>query len=263
MYNPVKCWIFLRDRHAKITEVKISFVTEALYACTIHRSETLSGYLDKFENLIREFYLSRGQMSDQQSARMLISSIPTFSNTTTELIHTQVVPLTRQCVSDYLREYKTRQGWSSPAMREANAAYGSTSCPSRQSGGKSRCTKKVCLGPHPEKDCWSKPENAKKKDDYLPRRNGDRSSQPSGSAATAIRGRKKLTPPNANAASLSSDMSVLLLHASYKNVSTPEADQDMSASAVSNSHGNGVWALHDTGAHTQCSTKSDCLTRRN
>lgn len=125
VYDPFKCWTFLRDRHAKITEVKLLVVTKALYSCTIHRSDTLSGYLDKFENLIREFYLFRGQMSDQQSARMLISSIPTLSETTTELIHTQVVPLTQKGVCNYLREYETRQGWSSPAMREAKAAYGS------------------------------------------------------------------------------------------------------------------------------------------
>lgn len=94
IYNPHKCWFYLKYHHAKITEVKLAVVTKALYACTIHRTDTLSGYLDKFENLIREFYLFKGQMLEHQSAQMLIASIPTLSETTTELIHSQVVPHT-------------------------------------------------------------------------------------------------------------------------------------------------------------------------
>lgn len=49
-------------------------------------------------------------MSDHRSAQMLIDSILTRSETTSELIHAQVSPLTRQGVADYLQEYKTRQG---------------------------------------------------------------------------------------------------------------------------------------------------------
>lgn len=57
IYDPHKCWVFLRNRHAKITEVKPTMVTKALYSCTIQRNDSLSEYLDKFENLIWEFYL--------------------------------------------------------------------------------------------------------------------------------------------------------------------------------------------------------------
>lgn len=102
VYNPHKTWTFLKNRHARITEVKLTVVTKALYSCTIGRNDSLSNYLDRFENLIREFYLYKGQMSDHQSARMLVDSISTLSETTRELIHAQVVPFSRQWVSDYL-----------------------------------------------------------------------------------------------------------------------------------------------------------------
>lgn len=52
IYDPHKLWTFLKNRHAKITEVKLTVVTKALYACNIQRNDSLSNYLDKFENLI-------------------------------------------------------------------------------------------------------------------------------------------------------------------------------------------------------------------
>lgn len=151
---------------------------------------------------------------------MLIASIPSLSQTTTELIHNHVVPLSRQGVCDYLRQYETRQGWISPAMREAKTVslYGNTS--SRRKNTRVGCTKDVCQGPHPEKDCWSKPENAKKKEDFLSRQNYEKSQSPSGSAATVINGWKKVHPPAANAASLESEFKMISLHASYEYVTT-------------------------------------------
>lgn len=154
IYDPHKCWTFLKNCHAKITEAKLTAVTKALYAIKIQRNDTLSEYLDRFENLIQDFYVFRGQMTDHQSARMLIDSISTLSETTTELIHAQVVPLTRQGVADYLREYESCQGWNSQAMREANAAIGNSSQSTRKTTGRGRCTKEVCVGPNPEKECW-------------------------------------------------------------------------------------------------------------
>lgn len=242
IYSPSKIWIFLKNRHARITEVKLAAVTKALYSSKIQRSESLSSYLDRFENLTREFYLYKGQLSDHQSARMLVDSIPSLSETTTDLIHMQVVPFTRQGVADYLREYETRQGWMSPAMREANSADASSHGKMSKGRGKSRCTEDVCLGPHPERDCWSKPENGKKRDEYLAKRQGDRrNTSAATSLASTVKGRKKVTPPAANAASLSDEMAVLSLHASYEDVS-------LSAAAVTSSSSTQLWALHDTGA---------------
>lgn len=218
IYDPCKCWMFLKNRHAKITEAKLSALTKALYAATINRSESLSSYLDRFENIIREFFLIKGQISDQQSARMLMYSISSLSETTTELIHAQVNPLTRQGVLDYLRDYETRQGWTSPAMREANAASGTSSNPSKRTPGKACCSKDVCYRPHPEKECWSKPENTKKKEDFLARRQGTQLSLSHIQVAAAVKGRKKVSPPRANAAEMTDDFQCLSLHASFEDV---------------------------------------------
>lgn len=79
VYDPLKTWSFLKNRHARITEVKLTVVTKALYGCTIGRTDSLSSYLDRFKNLVREFYLYKGQMSDHQTARMLVDSISTLS----------------------------------------------------------------------------------------------------------------------------------------------------------------------------------------
>lgn len=244
IYNPHVLWKFLKNRHAKITEVKLAVVTKALYTCSIHRSDSLSSYLDKFENLICEFYLYKGQMSDHQSARMLVDSISSLTETTRELIHAQVVPFTRQGVSDYLREYETRQGWSSPAMREANSVDASQSSKFKKNSSRVRCTKENCQGPHPEEDCWARPENAKKKEDFLARRSGDRKGGQSTPQASTVRGRKKISPPSASVAAVTEDFSAFSLHASYEDVNTPLA---AGATVPTTSNGR-LWALHDTGA---------------
>lgn len=120
IYDPFKCWKYLQNRHKEITEDKLTAVTKALHECKIMKTDSLSTYLDKFENLVREYYYYRGQMPDTQTARMLIMSIPTLSETTIELIYATVTPLTRKGVSDYLRKYEQRHDWSSTAIREAN-----------------------------------------------------------------------------------------------------------------------------------------------
>lgn len=106
LYDLYKCWQFLRLRHNEITEDKLTAVTKALHGCRILKSDTLSLYLDKFGDLVREYYYYRGQMTDTQSARMLILSIPSLSETTIELIYATVHLLTRKGVSDYLQQYK-------------------------------------------------------------------------------------------------------------------------------------------------------------
>ncbi|EGG00976.1 uncharacterized protein MELLADRAFT_111402 [Melampsora larici-populina 98AG31] len=85
------------------------------------KSDTLSSFIDKFENLIREFYRLKGELSDVQSARMLLSAIPSLSIKMKEYIHNTVVPLTREGVATYLRKYEERHGWTCSAIREANA----------------------------------------------------------------------------------------------------------------------------------------------
>lgn len=136
-------------------------------------------------------------------------------------------------------------------MREANTAFGSSSNQPKRTGSKARCSKDVCYGPHLESECWSKPENAKKKEDFLARRNAERQSQPASSSATTIKGRKRVVPPSANVASLEKDVSILSLHASYEDVSSVSEDNYTSASSAVARPNNSLWELHDTGA-THC-----------
>lgn len=166
LYDPFKCWSYLKQRHNEITEDKLTAVTKALHACKILKSDTLSSYLDKFENLVREYYYYRGQMPDTQTARMLIMSLPALSETTVELIHATVKPLTRKGVSDYLRQYEQRHEWTSSAIREVNGVSASSSGGSKKTSNV-RCSELVCVGPHPERECWSKPENFDKREKFL------------------------------------------------------------------------------------------------
>lgn len=60
--------------------------------------------------------------------------------------------------------------------------------------------------------------------------------------ASAVRGRKEISPPSANTIRLDEDFGALSLHAEYDEVDTP------SAAVTSSSTGTQIWALHDTGA---------------
>lgn len=171
LYDPYECWTELKSHHNRISGDKLEAVTKALYACKIQRGDLLSSFVDKFENLIREFYCLKGELSDAQSARQLLSAIPSLPNNVIDNIHDKVDPLTRRGVLKYLIEYEERHGWTSPAIREANnaSASQSTSTTDRKSEG---CTPTVCVGPHMEKNCWSKPENAEKRKAFLARQRG-------------------------------------------------------------------------------------------
>lgn len=58
-----------------------------------------------------------------------------------------------------------------------------------------------------------------------------------------VRGRKKITPPTANSASFHEDMTALLLHTAYEDVSDPSALVSAAAALTAQ-----IWAFHDTGA---------------
>lgn len=103
----------------------------------------------------------------------------------------------------------------------------------------SKCSETVCVGPHPSKECWSKPENFEKRERFLARRQNQSSaisSYPASQPKTQISGIKKVSRPSANAASSDSHLS---FHTSYKEI-------DQEASAVTSE--DGKWALHDTSA---------------
>lgn len=233
LYDPFKCWTYLKLRHNEITGDKLTAVTKALLSCKILKSDTLTSYLDKFENIVWEYYYYRGQMPDSQTARMLILSIPTLPETTIELIHATVKPLTRKGVSDYLRQYEQRHEWTSSAMREVNGVSATGSSGSKKNSGP-KCTEDVCVGPHPSKECWSKPENHDKRDRFIFRRRGN----PSANSTTPnkVRGVKKVNKASTNSVT-STD--VVSFHTSYEDVIA-------TANAVQKSPDDS--ALHDTGA---------------
>ncbi|KAG0140690.1 hypothetical protein CROQUDRAFT_12081, partial [Cronartium quercuum f. sp. fusiforme G11] len=76
-YDPYKLWSYLKTRHFSITEGKLRIVDKALHEYKQSASESLTAHVDKFEKLIQEFYSYGGEMSDIQSARLLISTTPT------------------------------------------------------------------------------------------------------------------------------------------------------------------------------------------
>ncbi|EGG12602.1 uncharacterized protein MELLADRAFT_101015 [Melampsora larici-populina 98AG31] len=121
IYDPFKCWSFLKSYHNRISEDKLEAVTKALYSCQISKSDSLTSFVDKFENLIREFYRLKGELSDIQSARMLLGAIPSLSIETKEYIHNTVTPLTREGVGSYLWKYEERHGWTCSAIKEVNS----------------------------------------------------------------------------------------------------------------------------------------------
>lgn len=69
VYDPFVCWFELKQHHNRISEDKLEAVTKALYSCRIQKGDSLKSFVDKFENLIREFYRYKGELSDAQSAR--------------------------------------------------------------------------------------------------------------------------------------------------------------------------------------------------
>lgn len=142
-------------------------------------------FVDKFENLIREFYRYKGELSDAQSARQLLSAIPSLPINVVDNIHDKVEPLTRQGVAAYLVRYEDRHGWSSTAIREANRAS-ANGVSNTQKWNQTGCTPSVCIDPHLERNCWSKPENADKKKSFLARKRGDKPENQSQSSASTV-----------------------------------------------------------------------------
>ncbi|EGG08839.1 uncharacterized protein MELLADRAFT_61622 [Melampsora larici-populina 98AG31] len=52
IYDPYVCWKFLKTYHNRVSKDKLEAVTRTLYACQISKTESLSVFVDKFENLV-------------------------------------------------------------------------------------------------------------------------------------------------------------------------------------------------------------------
>lgn len=149
-------------------------------------------------------------MSDIQSARLLIKTVgDRLSETTKELIHQTLKPLTRQGVTDYLKEYELRNGgFSTAATREANHTYASSSVASQSLSktGRVKCTREKCVGVHHTPDeCFSNPINAKKREAWIAKKEAERQRYSNHSKAQPISGMKELTAPAASVAEINSE----------------------------------------------------------
>ncbi|KAG0139780.1 hypothetical protein CROQUDRAFT_54243, partial [Cronartium quercuum f. sp. fusiforme G11] len=157
-YNPYKLWDFLKTRHFSLTEGKLRIVDKALHDYKQSASDSLSSHVDKFEKLIQEFFSYGGEMSDVQSARLLMSATPDVdsNDTLTAVIYAVVVPFTRQGLSNYLKQMESNSTWTSPVIQEVNACTAN-----------SKCTPTHCMGLHKYRDCFARPGNEKQKAEWI------------------------------------------------------------------------------------------------
>lgn len=151
-YQPAILWSFLRSHHQAISESSLSVIDETLHSLKISSTKSIVTHRDKFDNLMLDYYMYQGRISNIQSAYLLIKTMMgRLSETTLELIHQTVKPLAPRGVSEYLKEYESRSGgFSTAATREANMTIAASSS-ATQSNSRStrvRCSKDKCVGVH-------------------------------------------------------------------------------------------------------------------
>lgn len=54
--DPFMCWSYLQSRHNEITQDKLTAVTKAFCDCKMLKTDTFTSSLDKFENLVSEYF---------------------------------------------------------------------------------------------------------------------------------------------------------------------------------------------------------------
>lgn len=105
-YEPSMIYKFLRNHHSKISESGLQAIDDAINDMKIHSSDSFKTHCDKFNNLMADHHQYKGKMTTSQAARKLIKSVRScISETTSELIHAQVKPLTREGVVQYLIDF--------------------------------------------------------------------------------------------------------------------------------------------------------------
>lgn len=109
VYEPSIIYKYLRNHHNKISESGLQAIDDAINNMKIHSSDSFKTHCDKFNNLMADHHQFKGKMTTSQSARKLIKSVQNrISETTSELIYSQVIPLTRDVVVQYLIDYENR-----------------------------------------------------------------------------------------------------------------------------------------------------------
>lgn len=267
-YEPALLWKFLKSHHQAISESSLSIIDETLHSLKIASEDSIVGHMDKFDNLMLDYYMYRGKMSDVQSARLLIKTLASrLSETTLELIYQTVKPLTRRGVSEYLKEYEARNGgFSTAATREANMSMSASSsaAPTTSRSTRVKCTKDKCVGVHHSPgDCFAKPVNFRKRDEWLSMKEAERS-RTNKPRSTPVAGMKEITAPAASMA-VSSD-SIISFNCEFEQIdesiedigsgngtistvhASPSIYDDNVTALVSQLPSGKEWGLLDTGA---------------
>lgn len=204
-YDPHTLWNNLEKHHNEITEEKLLHIDQALHSFKQHRSDDLRTHVAKFTALLNDFYKFKGEVSTSQSARTLIKSLKPGYEVTVKLIYRTVSPLTFLEVKRKLLKSQDEEEFQTPSMAQANIATAShtSNSEANTSNGKS-CTADKCVGnlfktPHLAKDCFKRPENFDKRDQWIAEKEDlRRKKNQKGkevTSATHYRGLKKLTPP--------------------------------------------------------------------
>lgn len=277
-YNPYKLWKFFEDYHAGISEAKLSHIDNTLHSMTQAPTDRLRVHVEKFSAVLHDFYHYGGDLSSAQAARTLLRLLRKNDyDIVVKLIYQTVKPLTFKDVKKVLLDSEDDEDFTTPAMAQANHSVQSAN-PNASNVIQTRCTAEKCIGlnlanPHKESDCFKKPENAAKKEDWIAKQEAKRNKRRGGNSnnsAGTIQGLKSVKPPVAS----NSMMSFAINAADYGTfpistitfaheeelelIGSPEALSeefavasnnefvDISASSIS-TVGN-LWALYDTGA---------------
>lgn len=236
VYEPPMIYKYLRNHHNKISESGLQAIDDAINEMKIHSSDSFKSHCDKFNNLMADHHLFKGKMTSSQAARKLIKSVRNrISETTSELIHSQVKPLTREGVVQYLIDYENcNGGFITQSMKVANYTSLDTTQTQPESNAieqakrKPKCTEHKCISQtHSPDECFAKPKNFGARDKWIAemdakRRNGTfRNFKPSSSN---VSGMKRISLPS----SLSSaNATFASFHVTYsvKENCSPETDR--------------------------------------
>lgn len=163
IYEPSLIYKYLRNHHNKISESRLPAIDDVINDMKIHSSDSFKVHCDKFNNLIADHHQFKSKMTSSQAARKLIKLVKgRISETTSELIHSQVKPLTREGVVQYLIDFENRNGgFTMQAMKVANYVNNAPSQTRSQSESNSAeqiRQKPKCISQiHSPEECFAQP----------------------------------------------------------------------------------------------------------
>lgn len=118
---------------------------------------------------------------------------------TVAIIYRTVQPLTLSTVASVLREADAEAGSTFIPLIQA-CHVSNTGSKRAYPSRRAKFTPTECLGPHDEADCYSKPENAAKREKWISNKESERNGhgRHQRKPSQSIRGMKTVGKPNAN-----------------------------------------------------------------